>query len=156
MRIKFEAFSKCGCLTTICIPSSVQYIEDNCFIDCSSLTNFTLSPPCQIIELRSFPARLVRPFEVPDSVEVCDTEDLISGRGCHLLTFGRASRLREFGRESLGAQYCSPVFLQVSSGALKRMRSALEWGPVGAPDFERSFSDGPASDDGDWSDHDFC
>jgi hypothetical protein len=141
VRIEFRAFAGCTGLASLCIPSSVRYLEEACFADCSALNNLTFAQPSHLVELRSFPPRMSRPFDVPDSVEICSIEDLVPSPGSYLVRFGRESRLREPRSAKPGRARCSPVFLLVPPLALKRVRSTLECGP--APDEE---SDTPSDE----------
>jgi hypothetical protein len=158
LRIEFRAFAECSALPSICIPSSVERIEESCFLGCSSMANLTFARPSHLTELRSLPARPSYPLDVPDSVEICTIEDLVPSPGRYLLRFGRDSKLREPRPQGIGSRIRgernSPVFLQLASAALKRLRATLDCGLVIDEDVEPGSSTEESSDDSGWGPYD--
>jgi hypothetical protein len=46
-----ETFAHCSPLLSIRIPSSVEWIADNCFFGCSALLNATLEPGSKLTSI---------------------------------------------------------------------------------------------------------
>jgi hypothetical protein len=77
--------------------------------------------------LGSFPLVLAEPWDVPDSVEVCDVTQVMRAHGYRVLHFGVASKLAsiQINRRILAKH--RRLFLNLSSPILKAFRSKMEY-----------------------------
>jgi hypothetical protein len=131
-RLGSFAFQGCEQLRSISLPPSVIYIARLCFYGCFSLSRLTLSSPSKVVELGSFPKVSVEPFDVPDSVEICDLWDF-DRRGDHpVLNFGRESKLHWIRVGVLGESEFRAAFARVPSSVVKRLRDRLEFAESGS------------------------
>jgi hypothetical protein len=126
-QIKAEAFDLCP-IESIGIPNSVLSIGERSFTTCQSLQSFTFESPSKIHSLYSIPSRSCSSIEIPDSVEVLDSEVCVPSRRHLVLTFGGNSRLRDVRlrrAEGLPPRVRHRVFVRLSEATLRSLRLNL-------------------------------
>jgi hypothetical protein len=131
-RVGILAFCGCRQLKSVSLPSSVLYVEGYVFESCSSFSTLIFVSPIRVIELGSFPNRFLEPFDVPDSVEICDLSELVKTADRPVLRFARDSKLGLIKMIRLAGTLLRRVFLQVPAAVLKRLQRRLEFDDSGA------------------------
>jgi hypothetical protein len=123
IRIGVGAFTKCLSLTSFSLPSSVEILGSVCFDQCHSLSDFRISSPSKIRDVRDLPSGF---SEIPDSVELLQFKIQGKKQTQRILQFGTDSKLTyiDVFSRSLRNKRC---FLRVSTGTLKRLRSQFEF-----------------------------
>jgi hypothetical protein len=126
-RLEHRSFARCIRLQSLLLPSSVRFVELSCFEGCASLARLTFSSPSALTELGSFPSVFVGPFEVPDSVTVCNLSELDRRRDHPVLSFGRDSKLHSLLSRRHCVRTSQQTFLRVPSSVLKTLRAEAEF-----------------------------
>jgi hypothetical protein len=103
-RIGAEAFHHCP-LSSMCIPSSVEFVGKLCFQRCYQLKSLSFEFPSHVRELRSVlmtttdrGLTVLYSVDIPDSVEILDTMIQVGFQprvGPLTLNFGNESKLQE-------------------------------------------------------------
>jgi hypothetical protein len=142
VRIEKQAFSRCSSLGQLCLPPSLEYVGENCFEGCDSMSTLEFSTACHLRELLDLPPKWSGLREIPDSVEILrlpslgmrpkwepwDALHAVFGppKGNaepseYALNFGRESKLTK-------VLTCTPrSLLRMSSRSLKILRSDMEF-----------------------------
>jgi hypothetical protein len=87
------AFHRCP-LLSICIPSSVEFIDTLSFSAGDVLQSMTFDPPSRIRFLLSFPVVFCSSVDIPDSVEVLRSMIRVEPGRHVVFSFGPNSHLR--------------------------------------------------------------
>jgi hypothetical protein len=118
-------------LQSICIPVSVETIGKFCFAKCNMLRSFTFDSPSKLRFLFSIPWPSCSWIDIPDSVEVCESEVGVNCDAYLALSFGCKSQLRGLELSSLGRQlnpysliHCR-AFVRLFESTLRLFRSSL-------------------------------
>jgi hypothetical protein len=127
VRICGWAFRHCYSLKSVFLPSSVEFVGECCFFGCNSVSSLTFAEPSHLRELLDIPSQLPGTICVPDSVEIFRFSQSLTPVPGRTFSFGRDSRLMEFGHDLEIWRRISRVFLQVSTRSLKRFRSNFEF-----------------------------
>jgi hypothetical protein len=127
VRIEKRAFFNCTSLQSIVLPASVEYVGEECFVQCSSLSTLIFALPSHVRELLDLPPGLPGFTDIPDCVEILSFCG-VSGEICqHTLVFSRESNLKAIAGGLGETQVHRRSFLQVSSNILKRFRLMQEF-----------------------------
>jgi hypothetical protein len=134
-RMDKSLFLRCG-LRSICIPTSVEYIDYDCFFGCRLLESLTFDSPSKVRFLLSVPSAVdsISPccsIDIPDSVEILESPVGTTTRRHLVLSFGRNSDLRGLritlppNFEYFNLRAGPRAFVRLSESTLRAFRSPL-------------------------------
>jgi hypothetical protein len=109
------------------LPSTVEIVDEACFIECEVLASLVFGSPSHLRELLSLPPGLRGFLAIPNSVEILTFDRDFTDPSGLVLTFGSDSRLSAVTVSSWEGRDPCRAFLQVSSRTLKLFRREWEF-----------------------------
>jgi hypothetical protein len=133
-RIENNAFEGCCVLTSMFLPSSVEFVGESCFENCVSLSSLRFGSPSHLRELLDLPRPLSGVIDIPDSVETLGLFGSFREQANQVLRFGVDSRLNQIKaakvKDARDTSLVRRSLLLVSTRSVKMMRMNLEFEAV--------------------------
>jgi hypothetical protein len=120
-------------LRSLCVPASVEGIGDACFRTCWELRSLAFEAPSALRRLLSIPSMCCCEIEVPDSVEVLDSEIFVTQDSDFVISFGARSSLQRIALYESACMLCRTprpprrAFVRLCEVTLRAFRSDLSY-----------------------------